>query len=274
MEDITAGAAAEGLGVTGFEAMGAAEEDWHEADTGSSADESARELTDAELAAIHERNELVRAFDAALADLRQRSYEGKLTKPARWRKLSLAPAGMDAAAFEEALVDYIESSEHAVDAPVMGKVDAPRPLEVEQEGTEVDPDAPLPERPVNDIALIYGKKGIYLYSVALMSHSFAHALYLTAENDDVATFVDVVRNESRVYPRPVSENSFVNPPYLWSHAKTARVFEKATASGAFGDLAVTRTSMDEAYYYSTLYLSDAQARALAEWYGVEKGMNP
>ena len=31
---------------------------------------------------------------------------------------------------------------------------------------------------------------------------------------------------------------------------------------------------DEVFYYSTLYLSDAQGASLAQWYGVERGMNP
>ena len=43
---------------------------------------------------------------------------------------------------------------------------------------------------------------------------------------------------------------------------------------AFKDIHVTHTSAGEAYYYSDWYLSEAQGKALAQWYGVEKGLNP
>ena len=35
-----------------------------------------------------------------------------------------------------------------------------------------------------------------------------------------------------------------------------------------------KTSLDETFFYSTRFLSDAQGKALAEFYGVEKGRNP
>ena len=136
-------------------------------------------------------------------------------------------------------------------------------------------DDPLPEPDVSDIALLMGKKAIYLYSAALMSHSYAHALFLTSENDDVATFVDVVRTESRVYPRACCRRQLYESALSRGLApKPRKVYEKARALDAFKDIHVTRTSLGEPYYYSDLYLSDAQGAALAQWYGVEKGLNP
>ncbi|OUP10459.1 hypothetical protein [Collinsella sp. An2] len=247
----------------------ATQPDPSEEDTGEDS-----EPTPEELEQIHRHNALVRALDAAYTDIRQRSYEGKLTTSSRWKKRSFAPEGMDAKAFEEQALLYIQEHDHAEATEVRGKLSAPKPLDVQLEGREVNPDEPLPEPDVCDLALIMGKKAIYLYSAALMSHSFAHALYLTAEDDEVATFVDVVRTESRVYPRPVAQDSFMNPPYLWSPARTKQVYEKVAANEAFKDIHVTHTSKGEAYYYSDWYLSDAQGKALAQWYGVEKGMNP
>lgn len=231
-------------------------------------------LTEEELEQIRERNGLIRAMDAALADIRQRSREGKLTTSSRWAKRSFAPEGMTSDAFEEKLLLYIQERDHAEAEPVMGRIAVPAPLD-EAAGDEERPaDEPLPDLDVSDIAIMPGKKGIYLYSVALLSHSFARALFLTSEDDEVATFVDVVRTESRVYPRPVSINSFANPPYLWPHDKTRRVFEEVRQAGSFEDIHETKTTKDEIFYYSTLYLSDAQGASLAQWYGVERGMNP
>lgn len=60
------------------------------------AEKDAPQLTDEQRAEIHQRNALVRAWDKALTDMRQRSYEGKLTTPARWKRLAIAPQDMDA----------------------------------------------------------------------------------------------------------------------------------------------------------------------------------
>ena len=50
-------------------------------------------LSSERIAAIHERNDWLIAADQALADVRRRSYEGKLTTPDRWVKRAFAPSG-------------------------------------------------------------------------------------------------------------------------------------------------------------------------------------
>lgn len=236
--------------------------------------QEAEALTDEERAAIHAKNAWIRALDAALTDVRQRSYEGKLTTTGRWRKRAIAPEGMTAKEFERKFMDYLDTHEHAEAKPVMGRLAAPKPLDVELEGRELNEDDPLPERSVVDIAILQGKKATYLYSAALLSHSFAKALYHTAEDNDVATFVDVVRTESSTYPRPLGIDSLMNPPYLWSPAHTREVFAKVQEAGSFKDIHETHASNGRTYYYSDIYLSEAQTRSLAEWYGVEQQRNP
>ena len=73
------------------------------ADDAVTAQEATQAQDAAELERIHAENKFIRAMDEALTDVRQRSYEGKLTKSSRWRKLALTPEGMDARAFEEQL---------------------------------------------------------------------------------------------------------------------------------------------------------------------------
>lgn len=259
---------------TGCAAPSSAGEDDERARREVPSQEETGVLSDDELAAIREHNDFIRAADAALTDVRQRSYEGKITTSSRWAKRSFAPEGMDSSKFEERLLLYIEEHDHAEAKPVMGRIDAPAPLGSQPDDAGSSEEERLPDLDVSDIAMMPGKRGIYLYSVALLSHSFARALFLTAENDDVATFVDVVRTESSVYPRPVAIDCFMNPPYLWSIAKTRQVFEKTKKAGSFKDIDETSTSTGVTYYYSDLYLSAAQARSLAEWYGVEQRRNP
>ncbi len=236
--------------------------------------EAACSASPGKIAAARAHNERIRAMDQALTDLRQRSYEGKLTTPARWKRLAAAPRPMDDASFADMLLAYIEEHEHAEDSPAIGQMSAPAPLDVQLEGIELGEAELLPEPDVSDIVLLYGKKAVYLYSKPLLSHSFAHALFLTTENDDLTTFIDVVRSESRTYPRPVSILSFMNPPYLWSTDKTRTIYREVKDQEALDDIRSCVTSENETFFYSTLYLSDAQGKALAEWYGVEKVRNP
>ena len=244
------------------------------ADVSAVAEDVEAARTPEEIAQIHARNDWLIAADQALSDLRRRSRDGKLTTSERWIKRAFAPAGTDARAFAEELLAFIEERPHAEDAPAMGKQDLPLGYDDRPELDELGLDDPLPEPEVTDIVILYGKSGIYLYSKPLMSHSFAHALFNTAEGDDLATFADVVRTESRVYPRPVAASDFLNQPYLWSASKVADLFERAMNDEAYADIEITTTSLNESFFYSTRHLSPAQGKALAEWYGVEKFRNP
>ncbi len=324
--------------------------------------------SDEEISRVHARNDWQIAADRALADIRRRSREGKLTTPDRWVKRAFAPEGVDPRVFAGELLAYVEERPHAEDTPAMGKQELPlgyddRPeldeLDLDdplpepevtdivllygRSGTymysprvfagellayveerphaedtpamgkqelplgyddrpelaELDLDDPLPEPEVTDIVLLYGRSGTYMYSKPLMSHSYAHALFNTAEGDDLATFADVVRTESnahalfntaegddlatfadavrtesRVYPRPVAASDFLNQPYLWPASMVVSLYEAASRDEAYADIEIPQTSLIESYFYSTRHLSPAQAKALAEWYGVEKFRNP
>ncbi len=239
-----------------------------------SSDEAPSEEQDTELEARLERNAFIRALDAVLADLRQRSDEGKITTPARWRKRAMQPEGTDARAFEEKVLTYIEEHDHSSGEAHAGRIAVPQDLAALLGNGESSDDEALPELAVNDIVLLWGKKGAYLYSEALMANNYAHMLFLTAEDDDLGTFVDQVRNESKIYPRPMAASSFRNPPFLWSVAKAKQLFARTQEAGSFPDIKVTVTSIGQWYFYSDLYLRDAQAKALAEFYGVERQRNP
>lgn len=125
----------------------------------------------------------------------------------------------------------------------------------------------------DDIRVIEGAHDVYLYSAELMSDNFAHWAFLSQEGDDVATLVDTVREESRVYPRPMLARSLTNAPYGLALEHVYEVFEQVAASGDYPDIQRCAASNGDVYYYSTTYLSTAQAKALAQWYSVEKRMN-
>ena len=125
----------------------------------------------------------------------------------------------------------------------------------------------------DDIVVIEGKADTYLYSRESMTDNFAHWAYLAAENDDLVTFVDNVREESRVYPRPMLAKSFKNFPYRWDMERVEAAYRAVRESGEHPDIERVAATNGDVYFYSTDYLSHAQAKALAQWYSVEKPLN-
>lgn len=125
---------------------------------------------------------------------------------------------------------------------------------------------------LDDIAVLEGSS-VYLYSTDEMSESFARWAFLAAENDDVATLVENARHESKVYPRPMKAKSLTNRPVYMTAERIAAAFEAVQESGLYPDVKTCSASNGDVYFYSTDYLSDAQAKALAEWESVERRAN-
>ena len=116
-------------------------------------------------------------------------------------------------------------------------------------------------------------KQTYLYSSDYMTDTYAHWAFLAEEGDDVLTLVENAREESRLYPRPMLATSLSNKPYHWSSEQIEQVWQAVQESGAYPDIKTCGASNGDQYFYSTDYLSDAQAKALAEWYSVERYMS-
>lgn len=129
-----------------------------------------------------------------------------------------------------------------------------------------------PEWRLDDIKVLEGKQ-TYLYSSDYMTDAYAHWAFLAEEGDDVLTLADNARTESRLYPRPMLATSLCNKPYYWDQEKIGQTWQVVQDSGEYPDIKTCKASNGDQYFYSTDYLSDAQAKALAEWYSVERYMS-
>ena len=112
---------------------------------------------------------------------------------------------------------------------------------------------------------LVGSHSYYLYDSNVMIDAYAHWPFLAVEDDDMATFVDCVREESRVYSRPLPMQSLNNPPFRLSDERIAVVWDAVRESGTYPDIQQTVASNRDAYYFSTEFLSPAYASSLAEW---------
>ena len=257
------------------------------------------EMSPEERQAKAEHDALAAAFDM----IRERSNEGKLTTPGTWAAAGIVPdhlipvdfsdlafdeiiaaqaASAEAQKAAEGAVQAVAEDTNAVSADSGVEDAATRASEADEAAGEhassgAEPDSfdseiEAPEWELDDIKVLEGKQ-TYLYSSDYMTDTYAHWAFLAEEGDDVLTLVENAREESRLYPRPMLATSLSNKPYHWSAEQIEQVWQAVQESGAYPDIKTCGASNGDQYFYSTDYLSDAQAKALAEWYSVERYMS-
>lgn len=257
------------------------------------------EMSPEERQAKAEHDALAAAFDM----IRERSNEGKLTTPGTWAAAGIVPDHLIPVDFSDLAFDEIIAAQAASAEARKAAEEAAQAAAEEADATSADsgaedaaasapeadetagenapsgaePDSfdseiEAPEWELDDIKVLEGKQ-TYLYSSDYMTDTYAHWAFLAEEGDDVLTLVENAREESRLYPRPMLATSLSNKPYHWSAEQIEQVCQAVQESGSYPDIKTCGASNGDQYFYSTDYLSDAQAKALAEWYSVERYMS-
>lgn len=122
----------------------------------------------------------------------------------------------------------------------------------------------------NRIKVLMGMHSYYLYDETLMTASYARWAFLAAEDNLVVTFVECVREDSRVYPRPYAAECLKNPPFRMTDEQIEETWRAVRDSGNYPDIERTEASNGDVYYYSTQYLESGYAASLAEYDAVER----
>lgn len=122
----------------------------------------------------------------------------------------------------------------------------------------------------NRIKVLMGMHSYYLYDETLMTASYARWAFLAAEDNPVVTFVECVREDSRVYPRPYAAECLKNPPFCMTDEQIEETWQAVRDSGNYPDIERTEASNGDVYYYSTQYLESGYAASLAEYDAVER----
>ncbi len=125
-----------------------------------------------------------------------------------------------------------------------------------------------------DLESIAGKAAVYWFSALGMTRAYATHLARVEEGDPVKLVAEVVREESRTYPRPTPLDSFANRPFGLSKGALSDILESLGVGEETADIRVCRSSNGAVYLYSTRYLTQEHAEGLAEWDAVERWNNP
>ena len=192
-------------------------------------------------------DEITLLFDESFADfldlVREHSDEGKLTTFADIEGADIIPEQFSSDDFEARVHSYISDAE----------------LSSELE--------------FDDIKLLQGSKQNYYYSDRYQSNSWAKAVFLLTEDDEILSFVTNIRDESKIYPRPMILEALTQEPYSYSKERISEIFDEIKEVDEFKDIKEVSASNGDRYFYSDTYLSKAQAQALAEYYSVERFSN-
>lgn len=108
----------------------------------------------------------------------------------------------------------------------------------------------------------------YLYFKPLMSHSYARIL--AVKDNAEALVCDQIRENSRIYPRPVPSQMFLQAPFDFDVPTLECLLQSIGRKEENKDIKFTQTSSGTIFLYSDKYLDDDLAEFLAE----EQEMRP
>ncbi len=100
------------------------------------------------------------------------------------------------------------------------------------------------------------------YFKPLLSGSYARLL--AAKDDEEALICDQIRENSRIYPRPVPAQMFLENPFNIERSHLEDLIESIGQNEQYKDIKFTRTSLGTIFFYSDKYLEDDFADFLAE----------
>lgn len=120
--------------------------------------------------------------------------------------------------------------------------------------------------------LVSWDKVTYFHYRPLLSCSYARIL--SAENNPLEQMVDMIRESSRVYPRPVVLGMFEEAPFGFSPEELQEMLKHIARDPEKQDIRYTTSSLGTVFLYSSKYMEDAYADFLAEEQDVGAVMNP
>lgn len=127
-----------------------------------------------------------------------------------------------------------------------------------------------------DIKSVAASTGeVFFHSDLHMSGYYALVLGRVAAKDPCAAVAAMVRDESRIYPRPTCVQLFMEKPFDIPPCDLRAVVDATLSAPQFGDLKmIVHPSTGGVYLYSDRYLNAETAWKIMDWQEVGKDANP
>lgn len=126
----------------------------------------------------------------------------------------------------------------------------------------------------NDLRQLANRHGrTFYHSIESLSESYAAILVWKSE-DPLRMIAEVVRENSRTYPRPVPLDAFEESPFGLTRDEIVACLAAMAEQDEYRDIVRTETSIGTPYLFSTQYLDADHGTMLAEWFDVGQSANP
>ena len=113
----------------------------------------------------------------------------------------------------------------------------------------------------------------HYYSTRSLRETYAGIL-ITKEEGHLRVIAQVVRDNSKIYPRPVPLDMFTMSPFDLTQEEILDCLAKIGEQEEYEDIARTTTSVGTVFLYSSRHLEPDYAFTLAEWLDVGQVNNP
>jgi hypothetical protein len=115
---------------------------------------------------------------------------------------------------------------------------------------------------------------IYAYSERFITDAYATLWARIQTGDQVSLVAETVRMESATYPRATPAKVFLDTPYDLSEDELQAVLRELPNLPQFADILSVTASTKQVYLYSDRFITEPQARSMAEWEEVGRFQNP
>ncbi len=106
-----------------------------------------------------------------------------------------------------------------------------------------------------DICVYQGAKDLYYYTYPTLAHNYVKNVALAQEDDLPHTIAEIVRYESKIYPRATAIETFSKFPYHYTEIQTRRALELMAKLPEYADIETYVSGKKKTYIFSTKYLS-------------------
>ena len=155
---------------------------------------------------------------------------------------------------------------------ISGKELEEKPLKLKASKIEEIIDELKMDEKTKDIDMIRGKVEVYFYSKDYISNTYRDVLYNLKEKNIEETIVELVRMESKLYPRPTSLETFKLNPF--NRKDIDYLLEKILTTKEYTDIKSVEASNGARYLFSDIYMVLGHAKGLCEWVEVGQFENP
>ncbi|UMZ72903.1 hypothetical protein [Natranaerofaba carboxydovora] len=122
----------------------------------------------------------------------------------------------------------------------------------------------------DDIHILKGTKGYYLYSDQVMKGHYALILAKMEDKDNPGLIAEMVRKDSRTYPRPTDAKTFYGFPFFMSEEDLEDVLEDMKKHPDYQDINEVFASDGSRFLFSSEHMKERRAKLLAEQEAVDR----